>query len=567
MIAELTKQDTKSNTEFTYNRKSNKKIEYAVIVHPFTYKYPTYTLPPITAEYAQAAFERMGIKTDLFDMRFEEDIRSALKKADIVCVFGHSEITPLFTLPSHHLIPEILNFIPEEIPVIAGGTGFMNAEETFQAHNKIDILIVGSPEKSISDILEGKELTSVSNLICKTENGKLIHTPKFLNQLSETIFPIRKLRNQKYNYHIGGLKIDLIRTAVGCNYKCKFCYEYGKDLEGNYSRWNDRSVESLLQEIKETDADIIGLVDDDFLTDMEKIEKLCDLLIQNKIKKHFIGVGRIDHIVKAGLPVLKKMEKAGFIAISVGIESLKDETLSLYKKGLNLSKIQAGIQLMNQTNILIQCTFLIGSPGETEDDMLKILDFSRKWNIDSVGTNRIRVPENSPLYEIISDKENKQILEKYKMITGDELARIKYKIKFGQRTPLKIALTILKLYKHKGMHFDPIFLVLSALQEFSKGMFIDRFFLTRYSLKFIKNIFGNPLIHKTIKASSYILYPIVFYFNKGFEMIDKKLNISIRLMPFVLNYVNHKLYYKQRENIQINGFMQKLNNRKKEYIC
>ncbi|MEM7180698.1 MAG: B12-binding domain-containing radical SAM protein [Spirochaetota bacterium] len=559
-------QTLKDQKTFSFIEKLPQEIKYAVIVHPFTYKYPTYTLPPIHAEYAQAALISCGIETELFDMRFEEDIREALTKADLVCLLGHSEITPLFTLPSHHLIPEILQFIPEETPVIAGGTGFLQIEDSFAQYPKIDLVLIGSPEKSLLELVQGKDLMQIQNLVCRTDQD-LFHTPKILNHLSEDIFPQRHLRKAKYHYHVGGNKVDLIKTAVGCNFKCKFCYEYGKDLEGNFTRWNGRSVESLITEIEQSNADIIGLVDDDFMTDIRKIDALCDAILAKKIRKIFIGLARIDHIVRGGLPLLQKMERAGFVYISMGIESLEESTLRLYKKGLTLKKIESGLALLNQTNILIQCTFLIGSPGEKEEHMMQILDFARKWNVDSIGTNRIRIPESSPLFPLITDPMSKEVLPTYTMIQGDELARIKYKIKFGQRTPTKLFLSLLKLSKHKGMVINPFLIFFRALHTFSQGTFVQSFFPSRIFLQAMLYLANRKWVFHCNRLLSHVLYPMIYWPNKLWEKIDSKIHISTFVLPKLFTFLNRKIYRKQRDSIQIDGYMQKLNTRKKEYVC
>jgi len=61
------------------------------------------------------------------------------------------------------------------------------------------------------------------------------------------------------------------------------------------------------------------------------------------------------------------------LALSFGVESLNDETLKFYGKGQKTEDIERAMRLMQKTNILLFCSFILGSPGETEQDMMDML--------------------------------------------------------------------------------------------------------------------------------------------------------------------------------------------------
>lgn len=532
--------------------KKKREINHVVIVYPFTYINPYYALPPIAAEYLQAGVLETKTKVTLLDMRYEKNVSEYLKTADLVCLYGYFEDCSIFGKWKIHIIPEVLSMIPETTPVVAGGTGFKDYEEVFRIYPKIDVIIRGNPEIPIMELLNSGSPENVKNLVYRKDD-KAVYTERVIHPLLENIYPRRRFRNPKYNYHVMGIKTDLLRAGIGCNYRCKFCFEYGKDFDGDFMRWQGRSAKSLLQEIQEIDASIVGWVDDDMTADMKTLEDLSDLLIANKIQKLYGGTGRIDHVLKSSVETLKKMEKAGVIALSFGVESLKDETLKLYGKGQNVKNVEKAMQMMQETNILLICNFILGSPGETEKDIMDMLWFGRRWNVDTLVTNRFRLQEDSPLYDIVYDRKTGKVREGMERVEGDALARIKYKVKFGQRTPFRMILSLLKLYRHEGMFIEPLYLLCCALETITRHTILEKTKIFPLAIKGAKTILVFAPVRHFFRITAVLLTPVIRFVNAVFEAIDKKLEISTGILPSLFSYLDKKVYKKQRIKAQVNS--------------
>jgi len=530
-------------------QKKREDINNVVIVYPFTYSYPYQALPPIAAEYLQAGILEAGRNAVLLDMRYENDITEHIKSADLVCLYGYFEDCSMFGKWKIHVIQEVLDQIPAETPVVAGGTGFSDPDEAFETYPQIDMIIRGNPEVPIMDLLSEDNPENVKNLVYK-KGGQVVHNERIIHDLPEEIYPRRHLRNPKYNYHLMGIKVDLIRAAVGCNYKCKFCFQYGKDFDGNFIRWKGRSATSVFNEIEEIEAPFIGWVDDDMTTDMKMLEDLADMLIRNKVRKLYLGTGRIDHVIKSDVKALRKLERSGFLALSYGIESLKKETLKFYGKGLSLEYAEKSMRMMRKTNILLICSFIFGSPGETEKDMLDMLWFGRKWNIDSIVTNRLRVKQGSDMHKLIYDPETGKERPGMERIEGKELARIKYKIKFGQRTPLRVLLLILKLYRHRGMFMDPLYVLYSIFETVTKYTWIEKTLIIPALLKISKLLLRLTVIRWFNKIIALILTLPIMALNWFFELIDRQIGFSTAIIPRIFLYLKEGMYKKQTVQVQ-----------------
>lgn len=530
-------------------QKRRDDIENVVIVYPFTYNYPYQALPPIAAEYLQAGIHETGRKAVLLDMRFEKDIREPVESADLVCIYGYFEDCSMFGKWKYHVIREVVDQIPEKTPVIAGGTGFTDPDQALSAYPKIDMIIRGNPVTPIMGLFTDSNPEYVKNLVYRNDK-QIIHTETVIHDLPENIYPRRHLRNPKYNYHLMGIKVDLLRAAVGCNYRCKFCYQYGKGFNGKFVRWKSRTARSLFNEIKEIEAPFIGWVDDDMTTDMKMLEDLADMLIENKLRKLYMGTGRIDHILKSNVKALRKLEKSGFLALSYGIESLKKETLKFYGKGLTLENVEKGMRMMRKTNIIHLCSFIFGSPGETEKDMLDMFWFGRKWKVDNIVTNRFRVEEGSEMYKLIYDSETGKAKPGMERIEGKELAIIKYKVKFGQTTPLRVLMIILKLYRHRGLFMDPLYFLFSVFETVTKYTWLERTRVFPAILKFKKFLLRFWLVRWFNKIIAYILTLPVMALNWIFDQIDRRIGYSTTIIPRIFIYFKDRTYKKQSLQVQ-----------------
>lgn len=537
----------------SFVEKRKGEIQNVIVVYPFTYVNPHNTMPPVAAEYLQAGILATGRNAVLLDMRFEIDIKEHLERADLVCLYGHFEDCSIFVKHKIHVIKEVLDQIPAQTPIVAGGTNFNDPDKAFELYPKVDVIILENPETCIMELLDGEQLEAVPNIAFR-KNGLVTKTQRIIHPLPENIYPVRSTRNPKYKYHAIGIPIDLVRAGIGCNYTCKFCYQYGKDFDGSFRRWQGRSAQSLFNEMKEIDAPIVGWVDDDMTADMKTLDELSGMLIQHKIQKLFVGTGRIDHVnkyvEKKGDVVLKKMEKAGFLALSFGVESLNPKTLKFYCKGQSVESIEKAMRLMSTTNILLICNFVFGSPGETEKDMMEMLWFGRKWNADTLVTNRLGFPEDSEIHKAIYE-ENGNFRSGMEMITGKELERIKYSVKFGQRTPFRILLSLLKLYRHRGMFLDPTYLFCCALETMTKHSWLEKTRIFPWMLKTTKTIVVIPWVRQVLRVLAIVATPPVKLLNWLFELIDKPTGLSTKLLPRFFLYLQEGMYRKQVARAQI----------------
>ena len=204
----------------------------------------------------------------------------------------------------------------------------------------------------------------------------------------------------KYGVQISNHTFDTVLTTRGCPFKCKFC-TFSLNPLGQKRNYTERTLESVVEELKTVRADVVLFSDDNFFTNPKRSEQLCDLIIENKIKKIFVVQARID--IARHPRVLDKAEKAGFKIFLIGIESPHDRILNQLDKGINQQEIRDAFAALRQHDIYLHGYFIYGNIGETEEEMLYIPKFAKELHLDSISFQKLRVEKFSPLKEVVEE--------------------------------------------------------------------------------------------------------------------------------------------------------------------
>jgi radical SAM superfamily enzyme YgiQ (UPF0313 family) len=205
----------------------------------------------------------------------------------------------------------------------------------------------------------------------------------------------------------------------GCPFNCKFC-DFKFNPLGEKRKWSSRTPESVVSEIKTIDAEVVGFADDIFTADMDWVERVCDQLIEQGIKKKYVINARME--IAKRPEVLKKMYKAGFMVFLIGIESAHDKTLASMNKGFTVERIRDYFKVLRKFNFIYHCYFIIGNIGETREEMLDIIDFSHELGVDTLGLSVLRATKYSPLKDLLKNLDDYYIEEGSGKVYSDVLS-------------------------------------------------------------------------------------------------------------------------------------------------
>ncbi|HIE34688.1 MAG TPA: TIGR01212 family radical SAM protein, partial [Campylobacterales bacterium] len=97
------------------------------------------------------------------------------------------------------------------------------------------------------------------------------------------------------------------------------------------------------------------------------------------------------------LDYLKELDKNYEIWIEYGIQSIFDETLDRINRGHSSKNVEIWIKKSKDKGLKVCGHVIFGLPGENRDMMLKTVEKSIEWGIDSIKIHPLYVVKNTAL--------------------------------------------------------------------------------------------------------------------------------------------------------------------------
>ncbi|MFX1338691.1 MAG: B12-binding domain-containing radical SAM protein [Promethearchaeota archaeon] len=427
--------------------------------------------PPLNLTFIASYIVDLDVEVEILDATVNnldyKQIKKKIKKfnPDVVgiTVFISAVINICYN------IAKITKEINQNCLVVLGGRHpTVETEETLKV-NEIDIIVRGEGELTFRELILKGTPENVKGISYKS-NGKIIHNPDraIIKDFGNIRYPARNLtKNNKYR--IVNLRFETLQTSRGCPHHCKFCYTpiFNKGL------WRPRPVEKIINELKMISQNRritdIFFVDDNFTADTIRIERLCEQIIECKTKKEmndfkFLAQVRADSIVKSP-QMVKKMAEAGFWGVEIGIESVNEQTLREMKKGLTFNKILKALKILNDNNIIIQGSIIIGSDlNATKKEIIDEIKLIQKIDVDILASNILTPIPGTELTKELEEKKliitkdwskytfTNPVIRTYRL-TPKELQELLY-YSFRQiRTLYKLRGISLKILRTRGLLF------------------------------------------------------------------------------------------------------------------
>ncbi|MBN1383893.1 MAG: radical SAM protein [Elusimicrobia bacterium] len=285
-----------------------------------------------------------------------------------------------------------------DITTVAGGPHPSSCGlEIINQIKEIDFLFQGEAEKGFPDLLNvlsnqsGQPLAGKSNdfsKICglvwrKDVCQPVCNPPSFSENIDSLGFPAWDLIHPEtypeaqHGAFFKNFPIAPIITTRGCPFSCTFCAAYR--TTGKKMRM--RSAKNVVDEIEllYTKFGIreIHIVDDNFTLNKNHAKSILKELKERGLKISWavpngIRLGTLD------TELLELMKETGCYLVSVGVESGSDRILKLMKKSLTVDVIRREIKFIKSFGFEMAGFFIVGFPGETEDDISKTISFAKE---------------------------------------------------------------------------------------------------------------------------------------------------------------------------------------------
>lgn len=300
------------------------------------------------------------------------------------------------------------------IPVVWGGIHASLLPEQTLANEYIDIVVQGEGELTLNELTrsfkDGIPLSEVSG-ICYKSNGKPkknVHR-NFADMDKLPNIPYHLVNIDDYLPTYKGRRSIYFQSSRGCPFKCTYCY----NSVFNRGCWRSITAEKTLDRIRKLvsvykNIDDIYFVDDNFFINLKRARKIAEGFREMDISWQVQGVDIIS-LKRMDSSFFELLQKSNCLRLTVGIESGSKRIRRLMGKEGELSDIMAVTGKLKRYDLVVYCSFLIGFPTETIEDIKKSVSLLMKMlktnkNIRNSPFYVYTPYPGTPMYKLIEDE-------------------------------------------------------------------------------------------------------------------------------------------------------------------
>lgn len=199
-----------------------------------------------------------------------------------------------------------------------------------------------------------------------------------------------------------------VRTSTSCKFSCAFC-----NYRINAGKYQCLSVDDIEKDLDAIQmlgkVEYVNFIDDTLNVPIKRFKEILHMMIKKKYSFKWYSFIRCQYLDAEAVELMKK---SGCIGVILGIESGNDEVLKIMNKQTTVDAYKRGIGLLNQFDITIYASFIIGFPGETIDTVKDTISFinetklkfyvMRPWFYDT----RTPISEQSEKYQLTGSFES-----------------------------------------------------------------------------------------------------------------------------------------------------------------
>jgi len=368
-------------------------------------------VPPLSIAYIASYLREYGGYNNIIVIDKEDPIKRIKKeKPDLV---GMSVATNEFSEANLLAYKIKSNF---DIPIIIGGHHISNLPHKLPNH--IDIGVIGEGEETMLELIqffekygmECSKMKKIDGLVFHDgENICITNSRKLIEPLDKIPYPARDLLKMKEYYlklrRIPTLSQEItigthIITSRGCPYKCIFCsasYFWQNRIRFHSAEYVVGEIKHLIEKYK---VESIGIYDDLFAVSKPRLKRIVELIKKEGIdeKINFGCQGRANLFDEETASLLKEMNVT---SIGFGFESGSEKILKYLKDGqVTVEQNRRAIELCNKYGIKVGGFFILGSPGETIEDIKQTYEFIVNNKLTTMMAFILTPFPGTPLWEI-----------------------------------------------------------------------------------------------------------------------------------------------------------------------
>jgi ribosomal protein S12 methylthiotransferase RimO len=233
--------------------------------------------------------------------------------------------------------------------------------------------------------------------------------------------PSTYLLNEEERVITGSSSHAYIKLSEGCNQACSFCA-----IPGFKGKLLSRTLESLVKEVKALvlkgfyDFSFISQDSSSYLRDRGEKEGLIQLID---------AVETIEGVKSARILYLYPTTTSNALIerliasplfhnyFDMPIQHISDSMLKRMKRGAGRERIVEQLEMIRKApNSFIRTSFIVGHPGESDEEFQELLDFTQSFDFDRVNIFAYSDEEDTSAYEMESKIDTKTINKRIKKL-------------------------------------------------------------------------------------------------------------------------------------------------------
>jgi anaerobic magnesium-protoporphyrin IX monomethyl ester cyclase len=279
-----------------------------------------------------------------------------------------------------------------ELPIVWGGVHPTILPEQTASHPLVDIVVRGPGEiaaVSLARALKTKKTLRNIRGITYKQDGEIVSNPDAeffdINKLPMLDYDaldmekyISTIKPENMTYDDISTRFMSYHSSRGCCHRCSFC-AIRASCKGVWQKFTpERTVKELKILIDRYKVNGIFFMDDNFFVSKERVERICDLLIKEKLNIKWAGNCRADYFCSYSREFMQKLVRSGLVQLVFGAESGSQRMLDYIKKDIKVADIINSAKKAKEFGIKAHYNFMLGFPNETIQDIYKTIDAIHK---------------------------------------------------------------------------------------------------------------------------------------------------------------------------------------------
>ena len=190
-------------------------------------------------------------------------------------------------------------------------------------------------------------------------------------------------------------------TSRGCPFKCTYCINSKRESALRF-HGPERVIEELKYVVDRHHIESVAFYDELMATDAKRFKHICEAMIQNNL--HHLKWECQMHAKTFRPDVLELMKKAGCIQVTVGFETGSQRVLDTINKNATIEENMAAARMAHEAGLRVRGCFIVGTPGETREDVRMTERFIKKAKIDFASVHYMTPMPGTALYEQFKGK-------------------------------------------------------------------------------------------------------------------------------------------------------------------